>query len=415
MTREDDVREDLDLQVTTLKQQLGNLQQQHENLVAASQAAAAASQAAAAEQRAQIDLLIEQLHQQQRQAANAAQTDQTFQRALNSVPHFDGKGATLFRDHMTDFESWRQARQILQDDQSKIALSYSLRSGAQTRIRGLLPGTDAFAKARTYKEYATLIGEIFAPAVEKGLSRSEFHAYNQQATEDVGSYVAIKMSLYDIAYEENEKSFQTLRGAMIKGLYSPVIKRTVSRRDVSNPEELRTAIFSAVASEREAYAGGWAESTTLDGLKSVTITHQRRGITEEGSVPMEIDSLYPRKTGPGPSTPGNSKKATETRSCHRCHRTGHLKKDCHARTTKDGKKLGPSEPKRPGTGEKNKKGCFSCGAHGHRQAECPKRRGRINEIGGEEWTEDDLTAEELHEMHGPEHFLAAGPSCRRRM
>ena len=408
MTREDDVREDLNLQVMTLKQQLGALQQQQENL-------RAASQAVAEEQRSQITLLMEQLRQQQQQAANPAQSDQTFQRALNSIPYYDGKGAMLFREHQQNFESWRQARQILGDEQSKIALSYSLRSGAQTRVRGLLPGTDAFVKARTYKEYAKLIGEIFAPAVEKGLSRSEFHAYQQQATEDVGSYVAIKMSLYDIAYEPEERSFQTLRGAMIKGLFSNVIKRTVSRKDVTNSEELRTAIFAAVASEREAYAGGWAESTTLDGLKSITITQHKRGSNEEGPVPMEIDSLYPRRTGPGPSPPGNSKRATETRSCHRCHRTGHLKKDCHARTTKDGKKLGPSEPKRPGTGEKNKKGCFNCGAHGHRQAECPKKRNRINELGGEEWTEDDLTAEELHEMSSLEPFLVTGPSCQWRM
>ena len=410
MTREDDVQEDQAMQINALKTQLGVLQQQQMHILNMAEA----NRVAAEEARAQVISTRAEMNAMQIQGQT--RTGPEFQRALNSIPSFDGKGSALFREHLVNFNSWKTARQINDDEQCKIALSYSLKSAALTRVRGLLPGTTAFKEAKTFQEYSDLISEVFAPRVEKGLSRSEFHAYHQAANEDVGNYVSIKSSLFEIAYDLEERSFQTLRAAMIKGLYSNVIKRTVSRKDSRDAEELRQNIFLAVASEREAYAGGWAESTNLDGLKSVTITNHRGQSRDE---PMEIDQLYSKKSGPSQGPHGPQGKKMEARTCHRCQRPGHLKRDCHARTSKDGKKLGQNEPKRGERGDKKKGSCFNCGAYGHRQAECPKRKGRgVNQMEDEGgWNEDDLTAEEIHDLFllEEEPFLVLSPSHPQRM
>ena len=371
----------------------------------------------------QLDEMKRQLEQQQQAPRGDPGTN--FQRALNSIPTFDASGKQSFREHEINFGAWRAAREITDVERSKIALVYSMKGRAQTQIQGFLPETEAFQKADTFKKFMDMIREVFQPASEKNLSRAEFLSYLQAPTEDVGNYLSIKFSLYEMAYPHEEQSFQTLRSHTIRGLYSNVIKRVVSRMTVATPDELRNAIYSAVASEREAYMGGYAESTNLDGLKSVTI-HRGQGYQPSASgdsqvVPMEIDSLQERRGGRmqgggGFNQRGRGDGRKETRTCHRCHRAGHIQKDCIAKTTKDGKPLAASGDKK--RANEPKRGCYNCGQPGHRAAQCTsKRKARVNQLDGgleeEDWTEDDVSEESLNAMGGA--FLEAGPSRRRRM
>ena len=340
-----------------------------------------------------------------------------FQRALNSVPIYSGTGRP-FREHVTNFSSWRKARGITDVEQSKLALAYSLRDSAQTRVRAFLPDSAGWEAATTFEGYLASITEIFCPTQEQGLSRSEFLAYNQGPQEDVGTFISIKYSLFELAYSPNERSFQTLRSAVLKGLYNPVIKRTVARQSVTDEESLRKAIFQAVAAERECFLGGYAESPNLDGLKSVTLNNYRS--SQPSAEPMEVDALNwgankgkaDQQAGRGQ---GQSSGKKEARACHRCHRTGHLQRDCVAKTDKAGRKLN-NDPKKGGSSKKLN--CFECNKPGHKAAECPsKRRNRVNEVTEEpdDWADSLLTDGDLNEMvelQAP-NFLCLAPSHRK--
>ena len=111
------------------------------------------------------------LRERQQEMANS-----NFQRALNSVPTYDGKHQP-FREHLTNFLAWKSARNIIEHREAKTALCYSLKNSAQTRIRAFLPGTAAFDNATTFETYLGQISEIFEPSSERGLSVRIFGVY----------------------------------------------------------------------------------------------------------------------------------------------------------------------------------------------------------------------------------------------
>ena len=343
------------------------------------------------------------LRERQQEMANS-----NFQRALNSVPTYDGKHQP-FREHLTNFLAWKSARNIIEHREAKTALCYSLKNSAQTRIRAFLPGTAAFDNASTFETYLGQISEIFEPSSERGLSRSEFLAYTQSPNEDVGNYLAVKFSLWEIAYGTEERSYQTLRSNVIKGLWNTVIKRTVSRMVLKDQEELRQGIFQAVAAERECFLNGYAESTSLDGLRAVTITNASN--RSDGAEPMEVDALWDGNKKKDRVQPGRGQQPArkETRSCHRCQRPGHIQKDCRAKTDHKGRKLGDQK------GSGSKKGCFACGRDGHKAVDCPKKRQRVNQVEeADDWEDCLLTDGDLHEISMEEpHFLGGIPPHRQ--
>ncbi|XP_022024307.1 uncharacterized protein LOC110924623 [Helianthus annuus] len=60
---------------------------------------------------------------------------------------------------------------------------------------------------------------------------------------------------------------------------------------------------------------------------------------------------------------GSEKKTheDEQKKCARCGRTGHVTRECYAKSTSEGAKL---------------EGCFQCGEHGHFRRDCPKAKGQ---------------------------------------
>ena len=132
-----------------------------------------------------------------------------------------------------------------------------------------------------------------------------------------------------------------------------------------------------VAKEREQVIGGYAESTSLDGLNTVASVHQRQsqtvGPTAGGSrdEPMDIDAIQERIA----QLEAMKKKwkdddKGDNRKCFGCQQVGHIKRKC---PNKD-----KWAKKEPGGGKKNQKdkdkGCIHCGKKGHTVENCFKRK-----------------------------------------
>ena len=337
---------------------------------------------------------------------------QHFQRALSSCPLFHAKqGGQSFRRHLNNFKLWKISRGIEDNGLAKIALAQSMRDSAAERTRHVEPGTAHFEAAETYSQYEELVSNIFQPSGERALSRTEFEAYKQGCNEDVGSYLSIKTSLYQIAFAPGERSFISLRTAVVKGLYSNVIKRMTMRQRPETEEELHRVVCDCVAAEREAFTEGFAESTSLDGLRAISQTFKAEGggHTDEA---MDISEMRHAQAG-GKKNPD--------RKCYRCQSSSHMIKNCPK------KEMGPEKKYQHGGNDRSKKPggkrdleCFHCHKTGHIKANCfrwkkTKQGGKIHKMEDEgddfEWPEEQ---EDINELRVEKPFLGEGLRKPRR-
>lgn len=310
---------------------------------------------------------------------------------LRSVPRWRDDSTVLFREHIAEVDKYISVRSsYLNNDQlCKTVLWESISGRAVHKVINNQDIKESY-KNDTYKQFCRSLREAFNPDSERGLVRTEFHSYNQGPQQDVASYLTAKFSLYDLSYEEGERSFDTLRTAVIKGLLNLAVRREVRRKNPKTESELRDAVVEATAAERDAYCGGYSESTSAAGL--VTISNTKRTIqnrTGEGDnvIPMEVDVLAPK---------------TEKR-CFRCNRGGHLKADCIAKRSVEGKELPPVDiTKKKKPDGKNGKRCHNCHKIGHYAKEC--RSKKVNSL-KEEGNDMDEWGEALNNIH----FLGVNP------
>ena len=229
----------------------------------------------------------------------------------------------------------------------KLALYMSMKGRACERVRIYKPETNEFNAAGTIEQYLNLYRQTFMPVQETEASRVEYKSYVQNKQEDIASYLSTKISLFNNAFEEGHRSFSTLLDDAIEGMYNPVIQRLVRRANPADAAELRNVSIQAVANERWLYSKSRSESTTLDGLASVTLNQQY--FKDE---PMDMDSISKIK-------------------CYRCGNHGHKRPDCNVKLSGEGKGDKKGNPPRGG-GRKAKPEdeCFHCGKKGHFKANC---------------------------------------------
>ena len=288
---------------------------------------------------------------------------------LRSVPRFRDDGSLLYRDHEVNISKFLMCRTdvVRTDKLKKTILMESIAGKAVSRIKDNAPITECFRDG-TFDQFSALIREVFCPDNESILIRSEFIAYTQGRQQDVQSYLTNKMALFNLAFAPNERSFNTLMLHVIRGLLNNAVRRMVRRANPKTEAALRAAVVEATAAERDAWNGGYSESSSADGLITISSARRTMGdLPEEpagGPVPMEIDAVQGKDA-----------------QCFRCLRRGHIRKDCRAKKTLDGKEIvdkprGRTSDSRGKESKPKKKTCFNCGKIGHFAKECrgPKQQ-----------------------------------------
>jgi hypothetical protein len=299
----------------------------------------------------QIELVTLQAQMTLLQERRTLDADKSFKSALNHLPRYDGRGGT-FRDHLERIRDWAEIEGISDERRAKMAIVFSLQGTARARVRFCGIQSKVFADSPTFAAYVDHLLSVFEPDSERRIATLDFASYKQNPNQDIGDYIAQKANLWRIAYPGPVMPpFDMLLTEVIKGVYSKVIRRMIIRDHPRSEEEMRTAALNAVSAERIAFEGGYAESTSLDGLTSIT----KQNRSEESGTPMEVDVIrgrcyncneeghystkcpHPKRDGPA-KPPGSSRKTNpapgerprerETRKCHHCKKVGHLKQDC---------------------------------------------------------------------------------------
>ena len=279
--------------------------------------------------------------------------------ALRNVPIFQEETGSAFRNHLTDFKIWAAINGLEEHPHLKMCLFYSIRGTARDRMATVDLNSTIYQQSN-YSTYEAEVKSIFYPSGEKALNRAAFESYVQGPREDITRYISRKTTLYQEASVDTSANFDYFLGQMIKGLYSPIIKRLVRRSEPRNPSELSAKILAAVAAERQAFIDGYSECQTLDGLYTVERTEEMNlrqpAVHDE---PMDVSMLQKQNV-----------------QCHICKKYGHYARECrNAKVATDrNSRNGQNHQKQNNQRNRQReKTCHFCGKPGHIQKNCFKK------------------------------------------
>ena len=202
---------------------------------------------------------------------------------LRSLPRFLDNGTVLYRDHKVMLYKFLLCRaDVVQTDHlKKTILLESLADRAVSRIRDNAPIEDCYRNG-TFDQFSVLIREVFCPDNESILVHSKFIAYTQVRQQDIQSYLTNKMALFNLAFASNEQSFNTLMLHVIKGLCNNAIRRMVWRANPKTEVALRAAVVEATVAERDAWNGGYSESSSSNRLVMISSARRTMGDLPDG-------------------------------------------------------------------------------------------------------------------------------------
>ena len=182
---------------------------------------------------------------------------------LHSVSKFGDDGKILFREHECALSKFLICRReyIQTESLKKTIVLKALIGRAVLRIKDNI-AVDEWYTNRTYEAFLEAVREVFNLDSERTLIRTEFATYTQGCQQDVQAYLSNKMSLFKLAYNSSECSFNTLLTHVIKGLLNHPVRRQVRRINPRKETSFHTAVIEATAAERDAYNGGYSEGTS---------------------------------------------------------------------------------------------------------------------------------------------------------
>ena len=288
-------------------------------------------------------------------------------KGLNGAPKYDGK--TNWREFKQCWDTWRSlldldyqenGRGVVPADFQANAMISRIHGTASTRIQTLAQGTPAFNETilnaeepdqnQRFKLWLARVEQLFQPKVESTLARVDFEALKQKWNVDISSYVSEKIAMWHLAYGENAPTnhFQVLLDETIKGVYNTVVKRELRKANPRDPETLRNTLIEIAANERMCFEDGTAESTSLDGLATVT-----KSYTGQNTEMMEgVQAI---------------REATKDDICNFCKKKGHFARDCRLKTQQN-----PRFP--PNNPAHRNLTCDFCHIRGHVARDCRKKK-----------------------------------------
>ena len=114
------------------------------------------------------------------------------QRSLASLPKYDRSGS--WRTFLLEFFIWRDVNSIYDAGDQFIKKGPALEMMSSHRA-----ASPTFKNNARWWRYCDAITQIFNPASESQLAKSEFAAYRQAPREDMSTYLSTKYALYDAA------------------------------------------------------------------------------------------------------------------------------------------------------------------------------------------------------------------------
>ena len=112
-----------------------------------------------------------------------------------------------------------------------------MRGAAVEMTRPYAENTATWVNSNNLAAYVESMKTIFLPPEESELARTEFKVRKQARNEDISSYLSAKISLWQMSYREDERSFNTLMDETIAGLANRIVKRKVCGCDKSRGSE----------------------------------------------------------------------------------------------------------------------------------------------------------------------------------
>ena len=287
--------------------------------------------------------------------ANAARDERRYDiacKALSSAPKYQGN--TSWRTFECVYQVWHRVNRIhLQTAEfQKRSLLACMRGRAVEITRPYEENTATWTASADLAAYLEAFRRVFLPPEESELARSEFKGRKQGRKEDISSYLSSKISLWQTAYPEAERSLAGLVDEVIGGVANRVVKRRLRYAEITDIVSLRRAAVKIVAAERQCYREGTSESTNMDGLAATT--HIAKEFGDDDDEGMEVDddginelhefrgkcrkcNTYGHKASQCKKKNGNG--GNKERKCYRCDRAGHMIKDCRAKSKADGSKI----------------------------------------------------------------------------
>ena len=206
-------------------------------------------------------------------------------KALAGAPKFDGKSS--WRTFETQYETWYRINNIGEQNQEfqKRTLLSCMRNQAVEMTRPYNEGSPTWLGCEDLATYIQAFRGIFLPPEESELARTEFKIRKQGRKEDISTYLSAKISLWQLAFPEAGRSFNTLMDETIAGVSNRVVKRRLRYAVINTEGELRQQAVRIVASERQCYHEGTSESTSMDGLAATSHIKNE----QYGDDDMEVD------------------------------------------------------------------------------------------------------------------------------
>lgn len=331
--------------------------------------------------------------QRAQQALHKARESKAFgmRKSIRAAGTYDtGKNFKTFR---TQFFNWLevngcQDRLGGQEDQPRVMdagtianhLLLCLVGSAGERAKQISRGSDTWNTTildaeqpdewRRWLAYFEACQNLFLPIEESAMQKQVFLERVQLQHEDVSSYAGDKLSLYHASYTEAQRNqnFDFLQEKFIQGIYNPQIRKRLVQEDPRTEEALRTSVVRLVAQERRLFNVYHAsDATSLDGCKATAQATYGSMLPDQSMELNQINEI--------------NRMGGEQIICRRCHKPGHMIKDCVVPAARlpggqGGRTAGPA--KSASSNKKDNKDadliCNHCGIKGHRWRDCRKRQ-----------------------------------------
>ena len=294
-------------------------------------------------------------------------------RARMPMYNSSGEDKSDYRSHVQAVKTYLTLQKVTAE-QERIQLFFlSFDSKARYRMSATLdPGLDDIRRL-TFAQYVARANELFEPASECELWKSDFRQLTQRRNDSIQDYLQNKSSLYKRAYASRMSSAEHLIEEAVAGIYNSEVRKEVIRVGPKTYEDLLAAALKATGFVRK--TGNYARPQDY-GLASVshresTGTGGGAGGAGEGKSHLgqleEEEEEKEEGDDDSPLTLGEVERCMlneteiETSYWHEQPMPGGYLEEVEDGSQTTFKYLPPGA------------GCWSCGSTMHLKARCPKR------------------------------------------